>query len=185
MKIGKLPLIWTGLICIVLIFLLLPLDVGGMLPWGINGGGAPAMLSFSTRGIAFLLIWLIETIILKKLLDISWGKAIFASLILNAFSAISGIIVALCAFAGTYITIIVLGAYVLLTIRIFVVQDKLPQGFASILILTVCIGTVFVYYTASIIPPQWPVTIYFLMAIPLLIGFGISIMFETTTVRLK
>ena len=172
-------LIWAGLISIVLIFLVFPSRYGGLLYSGVNGGGAPAMLSFSTRGIALLLIFIVEAIVFMKILKISPGRAIFASLILNVFSTIIGIIVALGAFSGTIPTIVILGVYVLLSIRIFVNRDNLPLGFISILIFTVTIGSVFVYLTAPVIPPQSTLIVYFLMVFPLLVGFGLSIMFET------
>ena len=172
-------LIWAGLISIVLIFLVFPSRYGGLLYSGVNGGGAPAMLSFSTRGIALLLIFIVEAIVFMKILKISPGRAIFASLILNVFSTIIGIIVALGAFSGTIPTIVILGVYVLLSIRIFVNRDNLPLGFVSILILTVTIGSAFIYLTAPVIPPQSTLIVYFLMVFPLLVGFGLSIMFET------
>ncbi len=172
-------LIWAGLISIVLIFLVFPSRYGGLLYSGVNGGGAPAMLSFSTRGIALLLIFIVEAIVFMKILKISPGRAIFASIILNVFSTIFGIIVALGAFSGTIPTIVILGGYVLLSIRIFVNRDNLPLGFVSILIFTVTIGSVFVYLTAPVIPPQSTLIVYFLMVFPLLVGFGLSIMFET------
>jgi len=160
-------LIWAGLISIVLIFLVFPSRYGGLLYSGVNGGGAPAMLSFSTRGIALLLIFIVEAIVFMKILKISPGRAIFASLILNVFSTIIGIIVALGAFSGTIPTIVILGVYVLLSIRIFVNRDNLPLGFISILIFTVTIGS------------ESTLIVYFLMVFPLLVGFGLSIMFET------
>jgi len=172
-------LIWAGLISIVLIFLVFPSRYGGLLYSGVNGGGAPAMLSFSTRGIALLLIFIVEAIVFMKILKISPGRAIFASLILNVFSTIIGIIVALGAFSGTIPTIVILGVYVLLSIRIFVNRDNLPLGFISILIFTVTIGSAFIYLTAPVIPPQSTLIVYFLMVFPLLVGFGLSIMFET------
>jgi len=172
-------LIWAGLISIVLIFLVFPSRYGGLLYSGVNGGGAPAMLSFSTKGIALLLILIAEAIVFMKFLKISLGRAIFASIILNVFSAILGLIVALGAFSGTIPTIVVLGGYVLLSIRIFVNRDNLPLAFLNILIFTVTAGTVFVYLTAPVIPPQGTLIVYFLMVFPLLVGFGLSIMFET------
>jgi len=172
-------LIWVGLIFIALIFLVFPARYGGLLYSGVNGGGAPAMLSFATRGIALLLIFIVEAFVFMKILKISLGRAIFASILLNLFSTIFGIIVALCAFAGTIPTIVILGGYVLLSIRIFVNRDNLPMGFASILIFTITAGSLFVYVTAPVIPPQGLFIVYFLMVIPLLVGFGLSIMFET------
>jgi len=172
-------LIWAGLISIGLIFLIFPSRYGGLLYSGVNGGGAPAMLSFSTKGIALLLIFIVEAIAFMKILKISPGRAIFASLILNVFSTILGIIVALGAFSGTIPTIVILGGYVLLSIRIFVNRDNLPLGFVSILIFTVTVGSVFVYVTAPVIPPQSTLIVYSLLVFPLLVGFGLSIMFET------
>ncbi len=172
-------LIWVGLISIIAIFLIFPAKYGGLLYSGVNGGGAPAMLSFATRGIALLLIFIVEAIVFMRVLKISLGRAIFASIILNIFSTIIGMIVAICAFAGTIPTIVILGGYVLLSIRIFVNRDNLPMGFASILIFTITAGSLFVYATAPVIPPQNSFIVYFLMVIPLLVGFGLSIMFET------
>lgn len=172
-------LIWVGLIFIALIFLVFPARYGGLLYSGVNGGGAPAMLSFATNGIALLLIFIVEAIVFMRVLKISPGRAIFASIILNIFSTMIGMIVAICAFAGTITTIVILGVYVLLSIRIFVNRDNLPMGFASILIFTITAGSLFVYVTAPVIPPQGSFMVYFLMVIPLLVGFGLSIMFET------
>ena len=172
-------LIWVGLISIIAIFLIFPARYGGLLYSGVNGGGAPAMLSISTRGIALLLIFIVEAFVFMKILKISPGRAIFASIVLNLFSTILGILLAVCAFAGTIPTIVILGGYVLLSIRIFVNRDSLPMGFASILIFTVTVGSLFVYATAPVIPPQNSLVVYFLMLFPLLVGFGLSIMFET------
>ena len=178
MKSKEYTFIWIALIIIALVFLFFPAHKGGLLTWGVNGGGAPAMLSFSTKGIAFLFIWLIEAVVLQRFLTLSWGRAIFGSFILNAFSTILGIMVALVAFSATITIILVLGAYAVLTLRIFVVEDKLPTGFTTYLIGSVFIGSVFVYYTAGVLPPQSPIVVYVLMAVPLLIGFGMSIMLE-------
>lgn len=178
MRTSKHLLIWVALIAIAIVFLVFPAHKGGLLTWGVNGGGAPAMLSFSTKGIAFLFIWAIEAIILQRFLRLSWGRAIFGSLILNAWSTVFGITVALVAFSATVTIIVVLGVYSVLTLRIFVVEENLPPGFTGYLIGSVFLGSVFVYFTAGVLPPQSPVVVYFLMAIPLLIGFGMSIMFE-------
>ncbi|HEX9746426.1 MAG TPA: hypothetical protein VGB30_13475 [bacterium] len=34
--------------------------------WGGNAAGAPVMLSIPTKGIAFLVVWIVEAIIFKK-----------------------------------------------------------------------------------------------------------------------
>jgi len=155
-----------------------PVIAAGMTTWGVNGGGAPAMLSFGTKGVAFIIIWIVEAVVLRFYLKIPWTRAIFGSLALNAFSTLCGIVLSLVAFTMPLMTWLALGIFLLLSYRIFFVQGKIPEFYGPILLLTMLIGSIVAYRINGLVPPVSPILAWLMIITTLLTGYGITVGLE-------
>jgi len=155
-----------------------PAFADGMTNWGVNGGGAPAMLSFGTKGIAFIIIWLIEALAFKIILKISLPRAILGSLALNLFSTLGGVIVALVAFSIPFMTWFAFTVFIVLTYRIYYVIGKIPQFYGPILLLSLLVGSIAAYSINNLVPPLHPIHVGFMMMLTLFTGYGLSVGLE-------
>jgi hypothetical protein len=147
------------------------------LTWGGIAGGAQAAIGFSTGGIGFIAITIAEAIVFRKYLSMTWGRSIFASVMINLISSAVGFFLAMTTFTFKEMGVVV-GALVTFLLIIYMRRKGMPWYYTVIILPTMIIGSIGVFGNLSIIHQDNHFILYGMMLLPLVLGFGLTLLYE-------
>jgi len=145
--------------------------------WGFYGTNTPILLGLPIKGIALVVVILIEMAVFARIWRISWLRALGISFTLNLISSIAGIIIGLLYLWG-FETGIVLIIIFFAILFLAAIGKYLPLWLTFFGSISIVIGTFAASHNNVILKPlsQWG----FLAALilPLLVGFGFTLFAE-------
>ncbi|MCX6645143.1 MAG: hypothetical protein NTY09_02105 [bacterium] len=154
-----------------------PAYANAPMTWGGIAGGAQAAIGFATGGIGFIAITIVESIVFRKYFSMTWGRSIFASVMINLISSAIGFWLANAAFQ-LKIPGLFVGALVT-SILIYHMRYKgMPLYYMLIIIPTILIGFIGVLPFWKIIVQTNHLVIFGMMMLPLVLGFGLTLLYE-------
>jgi hypothetical protein len=143
---------------------------------GLLGSSAPIMIGIMTKGLAFIGVVLIEAVVFARLLSMNWLKSLWASLVLNVFSSVVGILIGAVGFSSSVGSIIITVVVVLSVI--YVLRFKAPIYYKAVAITGIIAGYIGVGFAASALPHLRTLLVFLLIIAPLIFGFGLTLWLE-------
>lgn len=145
--------------------------------WGAFGSMAPIFLGAATKGVAFIVVILIETVVLKRIWMLSWIYAFWVSFALNFISSLAGAFIGTTIFAVPLCAIITLPLFIIIAVLISS-RSKFPWWLKTIFGFALLIGLIGIGFNQQIeMPVRFWVVLFALLG-PLLFGFGLTLLIE-------
>lgn len=157
-----------------------PACANGPLTFMAFSGSPLGTIGIFTFGIGSLVVFAIESFVLKKVAGVDWQKAITAALVMNIVSTIFGAAVGtLIGYMDCYIVIAF--PVVLIGIWIALVKMKYSNGFISLTLLCLLFG-IFIIGLVKNSSDASRAGLWLCIVIQLIFGFGLTLAFEAFTI---
>lgn len=145
--------------------------------WGMYAGGAQAAIGLSTV-IGFIAITVAEAWVFTKYFDLTWWAGIKSSLILNLASSAIGAFLAGAAYTSSF-AVLILGVPGTIFFLIYARRLGMPDYYTAIIVPTLIIGNIGLMFSIGIYLQRNPLIIYGAMMVPLVLGFGLTLLYES------
>lgn len=142
--------------------------------WGMFGSSAHFLAGKWSYGISLVAVIIIELVVFHRWCRIPWQEAAMAAFFLNIVSLVAGGIIGITIMIPQFAIV-----FLLIVIAIFA-YVKAPLYFNSVAMCAIVAGIygAVVNHLAVYMPPQPLIMVFILLFLPLLLGFGLTLIVE-------